>query len=56
MDQNYSINDILLAVDEINNLKKEKKEINKNKNFLQKDYSAVPSSTLKLIEEAEKTK
>jgi len=56
MEKNYSINEILSAVDKIRNKKKEKKsEVIKTKNF-QKDYSSVPKSTIKLIEEAEKIK
>ena len=56
MEYNYSIDEILSAVDEIRNKKKdgEKKSfINEN---VKKDYSAVPKETLKLIEEAEKLK
>ena len=54
--EDYSIHEILLAVDEIQNRKKD----NNNKKFttqsLKKDYSDVPKHTLKLIEEAEETK
>tara|TARA_B100001057_G_scaffold364136_1_gene366896 strand:- start:1225 stop:1395 length:171 start_codon:yes stop_codon:yes gene_type:complete len=56
MEQNYSIDEILSAVDEIHNKKK------KNKNKITstlpatKDYSEVPRHTLKLIEEAEEIK
>jgi hypothetical protein len=54
MDHNYSIDEILLAVNEIQNKKKDKKNpIHKNKPLL-KDYSKVPIDTLRLIEEAEK--
>ena len=52
MEQNYNINEILSAVDEIYNKKKEKIEIKKN-NVDRRDFSAVPKNTLKLIEEAE---
>jgi hypothetical protein len=56
IEQNYSINEILSAVDEIQNKKKE----NRNKALLtpsiKKDYSEVPQHTLKLIEEAEEIK
>ena len=55
MEQNYSIDEILLAVDEI-----QSRKINNNKRsktqFKKKDYSDVPKHTLELIEEAEKTK
>ena len=53
MEQNFSINEILSAVNEIQNKKKEKKTESKNNKPAQIDYSAVPKNTLKLIEEAE---
>jgi thiamine biosynthesis lipoprotein ApbE len=52
MDQNYSISEILSAVDQINEITKDKKKLDKN-NFSKKDYTSVPKNTLKLIEEAE---
>ena len=56
MNHNYSIEEILSAVNEIQNKKKVKKiETLKNKSAI-KDYSSVPKDTLKLIEEAEKIK
>ncbi len=55
MNENYSINEILLAVDQINKEKKKKDNIDQNK-LLKKDYSSVPRKTLELIEEAEKNK
>ena len=54
--ENYSIDEILSAVDEINS---RKKNIKNKKSITQsgkKDYSDVPKHTLKLIEEAEETK
>ena len=57
MEQEYSISEILLAVDEIyNKIKKEDKSITSKVRTIKKDYSEVPKNTLKLIEEAEKTK
>ena len=53
MDQNYSIDEILSAVDEIQNKKKKKKIETVEKKPIQKDFTAVPKNTLKLIEEAE---
>ena len=53
MKENFSIDEILSAVDEIQKKKKKEKiEITKN-NTDQRDFSAVPKNTLKLIEEAE---
>ena len=56
MEHNYSIDEILSAVNEIQNKKKEKKTESKKNKTAQIDYSAVPKNTLKLIEEAEKLK
>ena len=56
MKDQYSINEILNAIDDLQNLKKERKidtiVINKS---IKKKNSDIPSNTLKLIEEAEKT-
>ena len=56
MEQSYSIDEILLAVEEIQNRKKGKKTEVLNKKPIQKDYSVIPKDTLRLIEEAEKIK
>ena len=56
MERNYSIDEILMAVNEIKNKKKERKNEPKKNKSAQIDYSAVPKNTLKLIEEAEKLK
>ena len=56
MEQKYSIDEILSAVDEIQNKKKMKKDIILKTKFINKDYSDVPKHTLQLIEEAEKIK
>lgn len=56
MTQSYSIQEILLAIDEINNIKKKKKNNIINNKLPQKNYSSVPKNTLKLIEEAEQNK
>jgi hypothetical protein len=54
MKQNYSIEEILTAIDELENLKKNKK-INEYK-IGNKKPSVIPKDTLRLIEEAEKIK
>ena len=56
MKEQYSINEILNAIDDLQNLKKEKKinTIVMNKS-IKKKSSDIPSNTLELIEEAEKT-
>ena len=54
MEPKYSIDEILLAVDKIQNKKKKMKIKNFESKPVQKDYSAIPKDTLKLIEEAEK--
>ena len=56
MKEQYTINEILNAIDDLQNSKKERKidtiVINKS---VSKKKSDIPSNTLKLIEEAEKT-
>ena len=56
MKEQYSIDEILSAINDLQDLKHEKKTdkivINKN---IPKKNSDIPSSTLKLIEEAEQT-
>ena len=56
MKEQYSIDEILSAIDDLQNLKKGKKIdttlINKS---ISKKKSDIPSNTLRLIEEAEKT-
>ena len=51
MKHNYTIEEILEAVDDLQN---KKNGASKNK-LVQKDVSEVPKSTLRLIEEAENT-
>ena len=53
IEENFTIDEILSAVDEIQKRKKEEKIETININPVQKDFSAVPKNTLKLIEEAE---
>ena len=54
MKNDYTIKEILNAVTELENMKKEKKnKFIENKN-IKRDYSSIPKDTLKLIEEAEK--
>ena len=55
MEENYSIDEILSAVDDLQNLKKNKtKKVSNNSNSKSDDFS-IPKNTLKLIEEAEKS-
>ena len=56
MEDNYSIDEILSAVNDLQNISKDK-----NKKILKKssnkfDSSNIPKNTLRLIEEAEKSK
>ena len=56
MEDNYSIDEILSAVNDLQNLKKNKtKKVSNNLNS-KSDNSSIPKNTLKLIEEAEKSK
>ena len=53
MEENFSIDEILSAVDKIHKSKKKEKVEMIKSNPVKKDFSAVPRNTLKLIEEAE---
>ena len=53
MEERFSIEEILSAVNEIQKEKKKNKIETIQNNPIQKDFSAVPRNTLKLIEEAE---
>ena len=56
MKERYSINEILNAIDDLQNLKNEKKvETIVITKTIPKKRSDIPSNTLRLIEEAEKT-
>ena len=56
MKEHYSINEILNAIDDLQSKKKERKVDTKLVNQSNpKKKSEIPSNTLKLIEEAEKT-
>ena len=55
MEDNYSIDEILSDVNDLQNLKRNKsKEISKYSNS-DSENSSIPKNTLKLIEEAEKS-
>ena len=56
MKNNYSIKEILNAVDELCRIKRDKKIIVNEKNIPKKNNLDIPKSTLKLIEEAENSK
>ena len=53
---NYSIDEILSAVNELEGRKKDDKNKKLTTQSEKKDYSDVPKHTLKIIEEAEETK
>ena len=55
MENNYSVEEILSAVDDLQKIKREKKII-PVKNTTKPESSSIPKETLKLIEEAEKNK
>ena len=55
MEENYSINEILSAVDDLQNLKSNKTKKISNDSNAKTDNSDIPKNTLKLIEEAEKS-
>ena len=55
MKNNYSVEEILGAIEDLQNIKKEKKIVSV-KNTPKTYNSIIPKDTLKLIEEAEKNK
>ena len=56
MEENYSIDEILSAVDDLQNLKRNKTKKVSSVSNTKTDNSDIPKNTLKLIEEAEKTR
>ena len=54
MKDSYTINEILGAMEEIRNIKREKNDSINKKKLLKNENSDIPINTLKLIEEAEK--
>ena len=55
MENNYSVEEILSAIEDLQKIKKEKK-IFPIKNTPETSISSIPKDTLKIIEEAEKNK
>ena len=55
MEDNYSINEILSAVDDLQNLKRNKTKKVSSVSNAKTDNSGIPKNTLRLIEEAEKS-
>ena len=55
MEENYSIDEILSAVDDLQNLKRKKTKKVFNVSNAKTDNSAIPKNTLKFIEEADKS-
>ena len=56
MEDNYSIDEILSAVDDLQNINKDKYKKNIKETSIKFDNSNIPKNTLRLIEEAEKSK
>ena len=55
MEENYSIDEILSAVNDLRNLKRNKTKKVSNDSNAKTDNTDIPKNTLKLIEEAEKS-
>ena len=55
MEDNYSIDEILSAVDDLQNFKRNKNKKVSNDSNAKTEDSGIPKNTLKLIEEAEKS-
>ena len=56
MDDNYSIDEILSAVNDLQNISKDKNNKISKEPSIKSDASNIPKNTLRLIEEAEKSK
>ena len=55
IENNYSVEEILSAIDDLQKIKREKKIISV-KNTVKLNSTSIPKDTLKIIEEAEKNK
>ena len=56
MNDNYSIDEILSAVNDLQNINKDKNKKISKEPLIKSDSSNIPKNTLRLIEEAEKSK
>ena len=56
MEDNYSIDEILSGVNDLQNINKYKDKKNLEETSIKFDNSNIPKNTLRLIEEAEKSK
>ena len=56
MEDNYSIDEILSAVNDLQNISKGKNKKISKEPLITSDASNIPKNTLRLIEEAEKSK
>ena len=56
MEDNYSIDEILSAVNDLHNINKDKNKKISKELLIKSDTSNIPKNTLKLIEEAERSK
>ena len=56
MKNNYSIDEILNAVNELEKIKKDRNLVTVQKKHLATNKISIPKDTLKLIEQAEKSK
>ena len=56
MEENYSIDEILSAVNDLQKISKDKNKKILKEPSIKSDISNIPKNTLKLIEEAEKSK
>ena len=56
MEDNYSIDEILSAVNDLQNVNKDKNKKISKELIIKSDTSNIPKNTLRLIEEAERSK
>ena len=56
MEDKYSIDEILSAVNDLQNISKDKNKKISKESSIKSDISNIPKNTLRLIEEAERSK
>ena len=56
MEDNYSIDEILSAINDLQNISKDKNKKISKEPLITSETSNIPKNTLRLIEEAEKSK
>ena len=56
MEKNYTMNEILNAINDLNSKKINNSDLNKSEETIKNKETVIPKDTMRLIEEAEKAK